>query len=464
MINIKTISVLTVALFFIVALVPMLPLLAWGPYNHHRVVAMALLCFISITFCLLLFRANISHDILKRIIIAPALFFIAGGLSVIFSDDQQYSFMLYFHFFLLFALSLVLALTVDRQFYFFVILGAYFLSFAAVILVSCLNLIFVYKSGDDLSPGLVYHNAFINIRFFNQVQVFFAPLLLFLLSFEKYRRLLLVLLFLNFLLMIIGNGRGILLTTLVLITTLYFLAPQFRRLTIMSAATLVISYLAFLLLHYVAGSNSSQLTTHLRVSNYGRVDGWLDLLKDLQFHHMFYGEGPGMYRHLWGGGATISHPHNSVLQILYEWGALALIVLLAMKLFSLFVVVKHLGRNKDDIVMWSVSSMWLSGLSYSLFSGVVVMPLPQVILFALWGLVLARSGVFSVVTSDLNNPAKAQFGVSILLKLVLIAGLCVGLYVYVGLAAELSQLIKIDVGYGTGPRFWEQGVRFTDFD
>ena len=114
--------------------------------------------------------------------------------------------------------------------------------------------------------------------------------------------------------MFIGYGRGIILTYIAFLALLGLLNASMREQTKLAVYILVSSFLAFVGLKYLAAGHGEGLAVLLRVSGYGRVDGWLDLLRTLELHHLFYGEGPGMYRHSWGS-SVISHPHNSLLQI-----------------------------------------------------------------------------------------------------------------------------------------------------
>ncbi|MCH2159410.1 MAG: O-antigen ligase family protein [Oleiphilaceae bacterium] len=443
-------------LFFFIALLPFVPVLAWGSYNHQRVVQIGLLSCSFLLVCLKHAKINQRYSSAIYFNALASTFIVFGAVSSLLSSDRAFSLLLLYHYILLFGMFIV-AQDITSNKSIWSVLLAFNIAFMAITLVSTLNLAFTFIDGNKLSPFLIY-DGFISIRFFNQVQAFVLPLLVCCLSFEKYRRVFAGFLFLNCLLMFIGYGRGIVLTYLVFLFLFAFLNTNMRRETKLATCILALAYVAYLGLSYLAAEHSyKENVGHLlRVSNYGRLEGWSDLLLDLQSHHFIYGEGLGMYRNDWGSG-NLSHPHNSILQILYEWGAVALCLLLAMKMITLKYVVKYLRQAPSDITVWTIASMWGCGLGYSMFSGVIVMPIPQTLIFLVWGLLVGR-----VVPRRIRLVRFNQVVFNI--RCLLIVALIVGFYFYLSGTVKLSSLIDVETVYGIGPRFWEQGVRFTDFD
>lgn len=92
-----------------------------------------------------------------------------------------------------------------------------------------------------------------------------------------------------------------------------------------------------------------------------------------------------------------THPHNSVLQIASEWGLPASLIILALTGYCFYCWLKKfnasqldtntkLDKNLSIILFFTI----ISGSSYSLVEGVIVMPISQVLMFTTIGLMIGQ--------------------------------------------------------------------------
>jgi len=94
------------------------------------------------------------------------------------------------------------------------------------------------------------------------------------------------------------------------------------------------------------------------------------------------GIGPMHYTSL-VGAQYFSHPHNSVLQIAAEWGIPTLILILFLIYRASTAWVKRFNKDtlsekpEDNLFILGLSFSLVAGAVYSLFSGVIVMPMGQ---------------------------------------------------------------------------------------
>ncbi|MBB1355530.1 O-antigen ligase domain-containing protein, partial [Pseudoalteromonas sp. SR45-5] len=162
------------------------------------------------------------------------------------------------------------------------------------------------------------------------------------------------------------------------------------------------------------------------------------------------GNGPGVFEMSLGSSAPYSHPHNSLIEILNEWGLIALICILTAVFTTFKKAITHLKKHKKDIITESLFYSFAIGITYSLFSGVHVMPVSQTLLFIMWGLLLGRVDKKRGQSISINKDLKAL--VTILFVF--------AWYLYLQKAISIYNNINPDKGYIYGPRFWSVGQRF----
>ncbi|MFK3872373.1 O-antigen ligase family protein [Pseudoalteromonas rhizosphaerae] len=432
--------------FFSLSLLPFIPLLSYDYHNHQRILQIALLLGLSFIFAINLYiQKNVIYLEKENINITVLLliFIFIGITSSIFSDEIIFSLFYTFHIFLLvIALSLISSLN-DKSSA-LILIYALVIAHTGLFLVCLLNIIFTLFEQQPLNPYIIY-SGFINIRFFNQVQVFVLPFLILLLKFKDIQRVVFFVLFLNLLLIFIGQARGALLSFLVISLLALILKSALKKQIFTGLICLTLSLIAFYSLNSL-NPGGADIT---RTSTSGRIDLWLTTLNNFTFKHIFIGNGPGIFEMSLGSSAPFSHPHNSIVETLNEWGGIALICLSTAVYLTIKKAAYHIKRYQKDIITESLFYSFLIGITYSFCSGVHVMPVSQTLLFIIWGLLLARVRKRDKVTVSINNYWK------IIITIILIIGWCF----YLNKAIHIYNSIDPDKGYIYGPRFWSVGQR-----
>ena len=225
-------------------------------------------------------------------------------------------------------------------------------------------------------------SGFSNVRFFNQVQVMLWPLLLlpyFLPQLCGFQRISVWLAGFHWLVLFQSEARGAILALLVAALMAMLAGPADVKKTLKtilwrSVLTGLLLWLVFIqLLPWLL---TDELGLNIRTSSSGRLDTWLYILKELP-ERWWLGYGPMSF--VWAEGKPIpnAHAHNALMQILYEYGILVSLVVIVAALYWL----KALWDTRDvDDANWVVRMSLLAGLGYSLISGVVVMPMAQLLL------------------------------------------------------------------------------------
>ncbi|AQQ68452.1 hypothetical protein Mag101_13030 [Microbulbifer agarilyticus] len=300
-----------------------------------------------------------------------------------------------------------------------------------------------------------------NTRFFNQVQVFMVPLLYVWLARSNYKTIACLFLFINLLLAFAGGARGLLVGLIAGGLVAYVLLKPWRAEVLKAACVCVIACVSYLLLQLL--SEVGERADAFRAHSSGRITIWINLIEALGPAHFWLGEGTGSFsyhdfkRHE-------GHPHNSLLQFIYEWGALgagaaivsfACVLLKAYKFFNQSDNCQH----QLDITAGLAVSLVSAGF-YSLFSGLVVMPMPQTLLFLFAGILLG--GLPDYLQSEVagvHASPKLPGGSWLTYRYLVwgVAFILFGVYLhlfgtYLLQQAELPEVFK-------GPRFWAQGAQ-----
>lgn len=424
-------------LYFLSTLLPFIPVISFDYHNHQRILQVILLSLISIIFFIKfsVSKKRLSTPIISKLIY---LFIVMGIISSIFSEELNFSLFYTIHFSLLFILSLAVfnEESEKRTLYF---ITSIVLFHSILILVCFLNVIFSIADQVKLNPFVIYQN-FINIRFFNQVQVFIVPLLIFLLKYKEVKRVVCFFLALNFLLMFIGHARGALLTfSMILMLSQLFDKHQRKEYQI-ALVCLLIGLLTYSACNVLFSSSEVSLNT----SSSGRFFMWQQTISEFTWQQLFIGNGPGVFQTSLEGRAPMSHPHSSVIEVINEWGFLAFIFLSLAIYLTIKNAVTYLVVNNEDSSSKALLYSFISGLIYSMLSGVHVMPVSQTLLFIVWGLLLSR-------TSNKALPFIKFKRWKLVVFAIIIAAMW---YFYGWVALETYQKMNPDTGYIFGPRFW----------
>ncbi len=277
-------------------------------------------------------------------------------------------------------------------------------AFWAGILLSMVSFYVGYITATTFSTPLVWPNpltGFSNIRSFNQYQLWTLGLItlpLLTLDFKsaQTRRYLHFGLVCWWVLLFYSASRGALLAWLVglLATAVIYrkLAWPFIRLQLMHITAGFISYQ--ILFKFIPNLRGSALVTGtiMRDTSSDRLELWRLCIAIIQDHPIF-GVGP---MHFAWVSQTSAHPHNSVLQIMAEFGLPAALIILAMAFYGLRCWLKRfsLKNLQADTTLNSTLAIVLfftivTNAAYSLVDGVIVMPISQVMLFTFIGLMIA---------------------------------------------------------------------------
>ena len=445
--KVNLIKSLLVSAFLTFTLIPLIPIVSYDYHNHQRIIQIAFLLITSL-LVLTAFLGNkkptfkLSPN--NKSSVLYLIFIFSGCLSALMSMEQSFSLLYTFHISLLILTMYYVSTINDKKPVLFIIY-ALFITHTSLILICLLNIIFTLSEQQPLNPYIIY-SGFINIRFFNQVQVFILPFLVLLLKFKSIQRVVFIILFLNLLLIFIGQARGALLSFLAFSIFALTLKTTLKKQVLIGLACFVLSSIAF----YALDSLNKGGAEILRTSTSGRIDLWLNTLSNLSLKHLFIGNGPGVFEMSLGSSAPFSHPHNSLIEILNEWGLIALICILTVVFTTFRKAITHLKQHKKDIITESLFYSFAIGITYSLFSGVHVMPVSQTLLFIMWGLLLGRVDKKRGQSISINKDLKAL--VTILFVF--------AWYLYLQKAISIYNNINPNKGYIYGPRFWSVGQRF----
>lgn len=443
----KRISSIPIIVFLFSTLLPFIPIASYDYHNHQRIIQIAFLISLSLLAKTDLFsnKKPIRKSLLdKESCVLLFTFLFCGFLSSLMSEEQSFSLLYTFHISLLIVCMYYVSTISDKKSILFIIY-ALLISHTSLVLICLLNIIFTLSEQRPLNPYIIY-SGFINIRFFNQVQVFILPFLILLLKFKNIQRIVFMVLFLNLLLIFIGQARGALLSFLIFSVLALTLKTSLKKQMATGLVCLVLSYISFVVLNSLNQSG----TDILRTSSSGRIELWWNTLSNLTWKNLLIGNGPGVFEMSLGSSAPFSHPHNSLIEILNEWGGIALTCIIVLVFTTLKKAFIHLRKHKNDIVTEAIFYSFTIGLTYSLFSGVHVMPVSQTLLFIMWGLLIGR------VYKKKNQPLSINMYVKFFLACVFILGWAF----YLQKAIEIYNNIDPDKGYIYGPRFWSVGQRF----
>ncbi|WP_181159898.1 MULTISPECIES: O-antigen ligase family protein [unclassified Shewanella] len=251
-----------------------------------------------------------------------------------------------------------------------------------------------------------------NVRFFNQLQVMLLPLLC--LSFyieplKKYKRAAMVTFSVLWLILLQSEARGAVLALVVAAVVVYrFLSTDLRKgfirpiLKAVAFGTLLWLVLIIIIPLFIFDSPIWQL----RTNSSGRIDMWIYILHAIP-ERIGLGYGPMSFAWAEARPLPNAHPHNALMQFLYEFGVVAFILATSWSLIILWSILKrltllgekpseHLAKNSqcsldtgsyigiekdttDIVLAFALCALWI----YAMFDGVIVMPLSQALLVAL---------------------------------------------------------------------------------
>lgn len=393
-----------------------------GVDNAYDLKRILVIIFIVLSAVGLLWRPSIPIIVLSPFTLwVLASLFILGLISTLFSQHPFWSFVELANFLLLLCLFYVIGVliadigrTVALQYFF-----GFALFFSVCIAVKFF-LLLLFHALDANRPDV--HSlvaGFMNVRFFNQLQVMLLPLLC--LSFyieplKKYKQAAMLVFGVLWLILLQSEARGAVLALVVAAVVVYRFLPSslgkaFIRPIMKAVAfgTLLWLVLIIIIPLFIFDSQIWQL----RTNSSGRIDMWIYILQAIP-ERIGLGYGPMSFAWAEARPLPNAHPHNALMQFLYEFGVVAFILATSWSLITLWAILKrltllgekvgekpnehlakkpqssldtgsHIGIETDttDIVLvFALCAIWI----YAMFDGVMVMPLSQALLMALLAL------------------------------------------------------------------------------
>jgi hypothetical protein len=312
-------------------------------------------------------------------------------------------------------------------------------------------------------PGWSYKSALFgwsHPRFFNQIQVWTLPLFIvgairFKADHPIFSKVFLFLAGFWWCLLLGAGGRG---ATLCLVIAgailLIALGKKGKQWLKTYSFTFAVGTAAFFLIFYVLGSTPAYM---LRTTSSGRLEIWQNVLSGITAN-LFLGNGIYQFSAL-ENNFEWAHPHNSVLQIAYEFGVPVLIILALVVCLGLYLFISQ--NLSDDIssgelnIRAGLTVSLLAGCGYSLVSGVIVMPLSQIWMALVVGWAMGMYRLHTKQNLETTSKAKIIFG-----------KFCVAATVFFlsySIIADVPELKRNQELYNQkhdniyNPRFWQQG-------
>ena len=308
-----------------------------------------------------------------------------------------------------------------------------------------LNLSFYYLESNSIhASSLVV--GYDNIRFLNQLQVMLLPILflpVFYSQLEKYKLYTLLLVSLHWLMLLQTEARGAILSLVTAFSwILFYLSTTKRNLAFsfffksVLLGTLLWFVLVLVIPYLIFYHNSLQI----RMESSGRIDMWLYAMQEIT-EKLWLGFGPMSFAWAEGRPQANAHPHNFIVQLVYEYGVIIglLVVGFIVKFFyRAFETVKLKEEGLTICFLYSIAAAFV----YSLFSGITVMPFAQLILTFMLAAFWASTSTPQLEGRELNTSLKC-----VLILLVTFASII--------LLGSFEHEALQETGH---PRFWLNGA------
>lgn len=307
-----------------------------------------------------------------------------------------------------------------------------------------------------------------NVRQFNQYQLWTLGLLCLPLLVRgsikpKYKAWVFGLLSAWWVLLFASTSRGVLLAWLVSMLVTWWvyrrLAWPFLQLQLKCFGCGFAAYqLLFVWLPKLnAGGGSVVVQTVLRGDTNDRIYLWRHAWHMIQAHPWL---GVGPMHFAWYPNSMAAHPHNSVVQLACEWGLPATGLILGFAGYGMYRWLRRFNANTlqsvNELERHLAVALFFTTVAsacYSLVDGVIVMPLSQVMMAVVLGLMIGlyRQNDSPVPVRPLVDTAHRLF-----------AGATLAVMVWAVLPELLPRILgdyeMIPMGYQViGPRFWQEG-------
>ncbi len=426
-------SPLWLILFAVASLLILHPVYDFDWYAEKRIVQISIL---TLLFFSISFSSIVRHNILTIISnfslpikLSIVTFFSLGIASSIISQFPLMAFLEVSNLFLLALLALFIS---NSRFYFGKSIDIFFIAvFVACSTGYMVSFFSAFTAGiitgtnidsRDLIMGVV------NRRFLNQFQSLSFPFLLIapLLIADTKKIARLFLLFLAsfwFMLMILTDGRGVIIAT---ITGVILSGLLFRRqniwwkygLIVTASGTMLYLFVSWLISFSAITISSGDV---LRQNTGGRSIIWESVIPLIQDSPLL---GIGPIHFSLQPNYTVSpvaHPHNITLQLLSEWGIPATLIIIGLFVYAFRKWIQQQQKTtnaKQYLFSLALTSSFIAALTHGQLSGVFVMPLSQLTFVLISGWMMGI--YFKDRTNTLESP-RSIVASSLLLSTSLIA-------------------------------------------
>jgi hypothetical protein len=436
------------ALFIIGAIFPWRDGFGDGSFAHHRIVQLSFLLFLAIFLVSRVWRSTIASQNDNSFKLGALLFYAGGLLSGLMAASVLNAGLEYLHWILL-GILFISCTGICSDTFIKPLTITFIVAHGLLIFLSILYLLFALVEGDPLQANVIYP-ATENIRFYNQIQVFVLPILLLLLKHPRVNLLAFIFFAANVLLLCIGGARGAALAVAFIIFLAAIALPSLRPHVMRALLASILAVIIYAILWWFGVDGLRDIS---RSGSSGRVDMWLEIIRNLEWHHLLWGVvGPANYVSF-SQQFSFGHPHNSVLQWILEWGGISFVgaaLIVSRILYKAVLYVKHVP---DDIFALGLLMSWLAALAYSLVDGVIVMPIAQTLFIAFAGLLWGRVNAKPAANADSKTaPAGAW-------KALMVGWLILVITVpYVYFASQYYVQQSSTYSDIKGPRFWINGT------
>jgi len=469
--NVISVGILVVGIYL--ALVPSISLVPFlEPYNEKRVLQIGLLLLGG---ALLLASGPMRRRWIEEFNRLPLLARWGlgtgvglGVLSAALAPAPSYAFLELGHVVLLVVLGGIVAAAArhNPKWCNRLIVGAIGLS-AALYAIYFLVLYGATLALPDLEVGRETIGGFANTRHFNQYQTWTLPLLgtatLFIPGRWRVGRVgVFFLLSLWWMLVLVSNVRG---TVVAMVIAAVGVGLLFRRraarwLGVQFASVLVGALLYYLLFDLVAGTTPQVAN---RLGEVGgdawRIQRWKTSL-ELAWAHPWLGVGPMHFAWPLYHFVPGAHPHNALLQWMAEWGLPSAAIMSGLVIWGGWSWMRQEQRDasgatpRENAVRVGLVAAVLAGAAHAMVSGIIVMPVSQVLLVLVGGWAWGRYRHTRTPSSEPSRLAHALFCV-----------LLVGSIAVVGSSVrDLAHAEERQSAYLEAveeptfwPRYWQQG-------
>ena len=215
----------------------------------------------------------------------------------------------------------------------------------------------------------------------------------------------------------------------------------------------------------VTTDNARLTTLETAADSSGRLDMWIYAVK-LIFEHPLTGIGPMHFATLAATSPLTpgfaAHPHNSVLQLLVEWGlpmGLILLALMGLGIQKVFKAAQSPSNHPDaSNTLFCLGMALLTAFVYSLFDGSLVNPYTQVLIC-----VVAGWAWSAMAQSDepSSNHVSASWLIKSNLVLTKVTAIAIGTYLCwmaITVQTTLTSYLTTHPDQALLPRLWSQGL------